>query len=369
MSPWTRRESGFVLAALAGLFVGCDAPTWTGDPPELACGDLDPAYLADGNVGRDGIPSLTNPEFVAATDAEGTRYLSGSSRVIGVRTEGEWLVIPHNVMYRHEIVNLDRGDERIAVTYCPLTGSALAFDRASVGGAEFGVSGLLYQANLVMYDRSAESSQWPQMAGQAGCGPKAGQYLTRRPVIEMTWDGWRASFPASQVVTVDPVEFDSYRINPYGSAYEIPGNGDYLGFPLPREDERRPPKERVLGFPKTAGGGAPVAFPFEAMAEQGAVWIGELDFGGESAVVFWDAQRRAAVALRPLAEQTRLRFSVVDGAITDHETGSTWSVSGRAVRGALEGASLPQIPDAYVAFWQAWAAFHPGTRLAVGSTP
>ena len=103
---------------------------------------------------------------------------------------------PHNVMYRHEIVNLNREDARVAVTYCPLTGSALTFDRELVDDAGFGVSGLLYQANLIMYDRNTEDSLWPQMAGEAACGPKEGRVLMRRPVVEMTWAGWKELFPA-----------------------------------------------------------------------------------------------------------------------------------------------------------------------------
>lgn len=326
---------------------------------------LDPVFLADGGVGRDGIPALTDPGFVTHEDTAMFLYLADFDRVIGVEVGGEWLVIPHKVMYRHEIVNLNRGDEQIAVTYCPLTGSALAFDRTPLGGVEFGVSGLLYQANLIMYDRAADDSLWPQMAGVAECGPRQGQRLVRRPVVEMTWSGFRTLFPRSMVVGVDAGRAELYRFNPYGNNYEFADNPSYLGFPIPRIDERRSPKERVLGFPGNERH-PPLAFPFDWMAARGERWVVEFDYDGEPAIVLWDSDLRAAVGARPVAGGRRLTFEVRDGAIVDTETGSVWSVAGDAVAGSLRGERLELVPDAYVAFWQAWAAYHPGTELPVG---
>jgi len=356
------------LATTAALVVAaaCSStgPATPGDDAgDLSCDDLDSAFLADGGVGRDGIPALTNPPFVNL-DHETTSYLSDRARVIGAHVGGEWLAVPHNVMYRHEVVNLNRGGDQVVVTYCPLTGSALTFDRTSAGGAEFGVSGLLYQANLIMYDRTTDDSLWPQMAGRAACGPRRGQHLTRHPVLETTWGGWRELFPGGKVLSVSAFDAELYAVNPYGASYESPSNGDYLGFPIPRADTRRPPKERVLGFP-SAGGEAPRAFPFQAMEAQGAAWTGTLEFDGRLAVVLWDARRAAAVAVRPVADGRALSFGVDDGWIVDAETGSRWSVRGRAESGPLAGTELPLVAEAYVAFWQAWAAFHPETELVI----
>lgn len=356
-----------VPAVVAGAcLAACSSVEFTGPGSQrLECGMLDPAFLADGGVGRDGIPALTDPGFVAQEDTAMFAYLADFDRVIGIEVGGEWLAIPHKVMYRHEIVNLNRGSEQIAVTYCPLTGSALAFDRAPLGGVEFGVSGLLYQANLIMYDRDADDSLWPQMAGVAECGPRQGQRLVRRPVVEMTWGGFRALFPRSMVVGIDAGRTELYSFNPYGISYEFPDNPSYLGFPIPRVDERRAPKERVLGFPGDDTH-PPVAFPFHWMAERGDRWVGEFEYAGAPSIVLWDNTLRAAVGARPVAGGRRLTFQVRDGAIVDTETGSVWSVAGEAVAGSLRGERLELIPDSYVAFWQAWAAYHPGTELPVG---
>ena len=357
------KNLGWILV-LAGGLASCSDSELVGALPDLSCGDLDPAFLADGGVGRDGIPALTNPTFVSSLHESATGYLSDSDRVIGVRIGDEWLAIPHNIMYRHEIVNLNRGAQAVVVTYCPLTGSALAFDRGSVGSAEFGVSGLLYQANLIMYDRQSDDSLWPQMRGAAACGPREGQVLVRHPLVEMSWDGWKELFPGSSVIGVELFDQDAYGVNPYGNAYEHPNNASYLGFPIPNDDDRRQPKERVLGFPAEAGA-SPVAFPFHAMEARGEKWVAEFDYGGVPAAVLWDRTIFAAVAVRPAAQGRRLTFSVKDDRIVDSETGSHWSVAGVATQGPLAGARLEIIPDAHVAFWLAWAAFHPGTELFV----
>ena len=365
MSRFQYGQGTALAVALVIPMVACEGDVRVGFIPEdLACGDLNPVYLADGGVGRDGIPALTDPPFVPVEDEVATTYMSGDSRVIGVFLDGEWLAIPHNVMYRHEIVNLSRGSEEVAVTYCPLTGSALAFDRSSVDGAEFGVSGLLFQANLIMYDRNTDDSLWPQMRGAAACGSRAGQALMRHPVVEMTWAGWQDLFTGSTVVGVDPLDADRYSVNPYGNAYENPDNPDYLGFPIPREDDRRPPKERVLGLP-ASGGSDPMAFPFHAMEARGTAWVHEFQYGGEPAAVLWDANTFAAIAVRPVVGEQRLTFRMENDAIVDNETGSAWNVAGEAVSGPLEGGHLAGIPEAYVAFWLAWAGFHPGTELIV----
>ena len=88
---------------------------------------------------RDGIPALTDPPLVAASHAHAD-YLHPTDRVIGLNLPTGYLAVPHNILWFHEIVNLN--DVELAVTYCPLTGSSMAFHRFAADGAEFGVSGI-----------------------------------------------------------------------------------------------------------------------------------------------------------------------------------------------------------------------------------
>jgi hypothetical protein len=328
--------------------------------------NLDKRFLADGGVGRDGIPALTDPLFLPSDPrVDETSYFKPTDRVIGYRSPtGEWLAIPHNIMWRHEIVNLPEA----TVTYCPLTGSALAFARLSVEGAEFGVSGLLYHANLILYDRSGDrESFWPQMLGEARCGPRTGQALVRVPVFEMTWEAWVELHPDTRILALTDDMFDPalYFFNPYGDHYEDPDNGDYLGMPM-AQDTRRPPKERVLGVPDGRGGG--IAFPFLAMAEVGDHAVFEFEVGGEAGVVLWDAQSASAMAFQPVLNAQSVAFSVGNGGFVDDLTGTTWAVDGTPLAGPLAGTGQRLTPrtEPYVAFWRAWAAFHPDSELALG---
>ena len=165
---------------------------------------------------KDGIPALTTPEM-ALPGQPGTGYLREDDRVIGLIFEGEPIAVPLNILWWHEVVNLDGATSSLAVTHCPLTGSSLAFDRRTVSGAEFGVSGLLFQTNLIMYDRRGLSeSLWPQMLRGARCGPSNGVALPMVPIIEMTWRGWQELNPSTKVVTENTTFDRPYQLYPYG---------------------------------------------------------------------------------------------------------------------------------------------------------
>ncbi|MFB3132534.1 MAG: DUF3179 domain-containing protein [Rhodothermales bacterium] len=364
------RTTRFWLVVIAGVLMltlaGCDASVGedsasppstllTEDAPDPS-GCIVPTNLfADGGVGKDGIPSLTNPPLINAARAT---YLADDSRVIGLVIDGIALAVPHNILWWHEIVNF-RFSRSLAVTYCPLTGSSMAFDRASAGGGEFGVSGLLFQNNLTMYDRTNDESLWPQMSRQAGCGARVGTRLEMFPVVEMTWAGWQSLHPDTKVVSDATGHDRNYTPSgyPYGG-YEDPNDPSLL-FRMP-VDGRRLPKERVLGIPDLDGG---IAFPFFELDEQGPVRVVHETVGGASVVVFWDRERVGAMAYRPFHDGQPLTFEARDGRLLDLETGSEWRLDGLAVSGPLAGERLEPVAEAYVAFWFAWAAFQPQTRL------
>jgi hypothetical protein len=309
--------------------------------------------IFNGGPGKDGIPALTNPSMVSA-GASGSEYLRDSDRVVGLLLGGEPMAIPLNILWWHEIVNLDVSGSQVAVTHCPLTGSSLVFDRGTLGGAEFGVSGLLYRNNLIMYDRSTQESLWPQMLRRATCGESSGRSLPMVSSLEMTWGGWRSLYPETQVVASATGFSRDYQRYPYGD-YARTDNPQVL-FPAGSLDGRRPPKERVLGLPGTTGHRA---YPFGELASLGSVGVVQ----GEGHVVFWDGQRQGAMAYHRDLDGVVLAFHVQDGQIRDTGTDSEWRVDGLAVAGPLAGERLTPLPEAYVAYWFAWAAFHAGTEI------
>ncbi len=317
--------------------------------------------LFDGNVGIDGIPALTNPRFVQAWDT-GIAYLGQTDRVIGVVVGGQPYAIPHNILWWHEIVNLIApGGERIAVSYCPLTGSSMAFDIGGLGEGTLRVSGLLFETNLVMYDTNSQRSLWPQMLAGARCGVADGTALPMVAAWDMTWAGWQALYPETLVVHGETGSPRDYTVYPYGN-YEAKDNSALL-FPISRPiDQRRPPKERILGIRSASGSGG-VAFPFGELAASGATAAVPYSLDGRDMVILWESSSQGGMAFSPELNGTRLTFVAKDGRIRDEETGSRWKVSGEAIDGPMLGERLTPIADAYVAFWFAWAVFHPQTEI------
>lgn len=355
------------LFAAALALAGCSADTIVGGlrddgVPDPGVCDLDPLFLFDSGVRRDAIPALTSPPTLAGTDPDLNQFLAADDRVVGIVVDDIAYAVPHNILWYHEIVNETftgpSGALDVAFTYCPLTGSALVFDRAAAGGAEFGVSGLLYKSNLIMYDRTTELSLWPQMLGAASCGPSRGVGLDVLPSIEMTWNGWRTLHPDTRVVIGVGVNgpYDQY---PYGDYEDDPE----FDFPMPALDRRRGAKERVFGVQDPDGGA--IAFPFETLDANGdwAVVPFASGLAQVPAVVFWDGSRRAAAAYLGDVNGDPMTWVADGDGFMDEETGSRWSIEGIAIEGPLAGERLEPIERSFVAFWGAWYSFFPGTAI------
>ncbi len=351
-----------VAVVLIGT-AGCLSDSTTAVADATASCTVPTAFIADGGPGVDGIPALTDPTLVPV-DAPGAGYLRDFDRVIGIRVGDEEIAIPLNIGWWHEIVNLQRGSLRLSITHCPLTGSSLVFDRSAADGAEFGVSGLLFMNNLMLYDRNAPASLWPQMARGARCGTRSGTALPMYASVEMSWGAWRTLHPTGVVVSGATGHTRNYQSYPYGN-YDVETNPQLLG-PNPAVDARRPPKERVLGIVRADG--TSVAVPFGVLRTRGAVAVETLQLGSQSVVVFWDGAGEGAAAFVPALDGTPMRFRVVDGQIRDEQSGSTWNVEGVAVNGPHAGRRLPWMSDSFVAYWFAWASFHPETQLWTGGT-
>jgi len=355
-----RRNFSFRLLLAPGfLFLpqACSADGSIGDPQfsDVAC-SISQSELLSGGPGKDGIPALTNPRFVGVGEG-GTDYLRDGDRVVGIIIDSEPLALPLNIFWWHEIVNLNESGPAMSITHCPLTGSSLAFDRSAVAGAAFGVSGLLYRNNLVMYDRTSGESLWPQMLRGAKCGPSDGTNLDMIPIIEMTWAGWRTLHPDTRVISGSTGFGRDYTSYPYGS-YDNLDNPSLL-FPG-NVDNRRPPKERVLGIPLGSGG---VAFPFGVLDELGTVAAVSTGLLGNPVVVLWDGDRQAAMAYRSSLNGEELTFSVIQNQVVDDQTGSIWRVDGLAVDGTLAGQQLEAVSEAFVAFWFAWPNLYPEIEI------
>lgn len=193
-------------------------------------------------------PVLTPAEADSISGAERGKYMVSGDRVVGVVIGGAARAYPLHVLAWHEVVNDTLGGEPVAVTYSPLSGAVIVFGRR-VGEEvfRFGVSGLLYNSNLLMYDvrpGGAEECLWSQMMGVAISGPRAGIGLEVLPSAVTAWGEWRARHPETTVIGRDPRRVKAYKSDPYGNYF----GSDLLRFPvhpLPTEGGA-PLKSRVI---------------------------------------------------------------------------------------------------------------------------
>ncbi|MWV64354.1 DUF3179 domain-containing protein [Halorubrum sp. JWXQ-INN 858] len=329
------------------------------DPPTTA----DPLFLEydhdrlleasiSGGVGQDGIPSIDRPRFRPVADDP----LGDGAPVFGVVRDGVARAYPQYVLVWHEIVNDVIAGEQVAVTYCPLTGTAQGFER---GAAEFGVSGHLVNSNLIMYDRETES-WWPQLLATAIDGPMRGRSLREFRVVWTTLGEWRAAYPDSEVLTDDTGFARRYGSDPYG-AYD-PLQGYYAGdstmfSPLSRPDDGHA-KSVVIGA-RTATGA--IAFDKETLLENRtlsgtipASGAGANGGGGSNG-----ADRLVAVTDPVLS--TGYVYRDPDG-LSIEADGDAYRVEGEG--GGVPAAELPlESVLAFDAMWFAWAGFYPTTAF------
>jgi hypothetical protein len=153
-----------------------------------------------GGPPKNGIPALDHPAFVSASEAD--RSLKAQEIILGVEFSGVAKAYPVRILNWHEVVNDDVGEQPILISWCPLCGSGLAYDPRADGGHRytFGVSGLLYQQNLMFFDHETESL-WSQLRGGAVAGPLAGKFLRLLPVPMTTWQSWKAEHPQTLVLS------------------------------------------------------------------------------------------------------------------------------------------------------------------------
>jgi Protein of unknown function (DUF3179) len=375
----TRRLASIALLALAVTACSRMADERSaedrGDPSASSSARLDkppvdPDDIISGGPPPDGIPPIDDPKFLAPGDVH---FLAESEPVLAVEVDGDARAYPLQIMTWHEIVNDEIGGVPVAVTYCPLCNTGIAFERPTIDGAllDFGTSGKLYNSNLVMYDRQS-GTYWAQATGQAIVGPYSGEQLAFVLARIVSFADWKAEHRDGMVLSRDTGYERPYGENPYAGLDTSERPFLFAG----ELDGRLPATSRVLGI---ARAGDVVAFPYDAVsAEAIGGWAVVTErVAGTRIAVFWKAgtisaldTRRivsgrdvgAIAAYRPEAGGQQLTFEATTDGIVDLETGSVWSILGRAVEGPLEGEQL--LPELAIdSLWFDWAAFHPETRI------
>jgi hypothetical protein len=202
--------------------------------------------IAASGLPRDGLPVLDFPRLLAPAQADSLyerqhyKYLVPGDRVIGVTQGGRARAYPISVLNWHEVVNDTLGGRPILVTYSPLCDASVVFDRelptngGSPGSALlFSFSGLLYNTNLLIYDRGADhrgESLWSQLQARAVAGPaaNAGRRLRILPCAVARWADWREKYPETTVLEPEPSRRERYQRDPYVHDY----GSDLIRFPV-----------------------------------------------------------------------------------------------------------------------------------------
>ncbi|MFQ5406391.1 MAG: DUF3179 domain-containing protein [Candidatus Micrarchaeia archaeon] len=306
--------------------------------------------LLDGGPGKDGIPSIDNPKFVFPSQAD---WLSDDELVLGLELEGISKAYPLQIMDWHEIVNDVFKTIPVAITYCPLCGSGMAFDRNVNGSVvEFGVSGKLYQSDLVMFDRKTDT-YYSQITGQAVVGPLVPLKLKRIPLQTVAWGQWKETHPKTKVLSRQTGFDRPYGVYPYGS-YET---NSRIIFPVKSRSEVLHPKERVIGVS--------IGNFFKAFVEKKLPVVLNDELAQTKIVVLRNpSSDEVAVFKRTASDGLGLELAWDGEVLFDRQTKSSWTFEGKAIDGQLQGEELEQLVHENL-FWFAWYTFHP-TTLVLG---
>ncbi len=275
---------------------------------DLSSASIPAKEILAGGPPRDGIPGLDAPRFESAADAK----WSDGERVLGITVGGESRAYPVAILDWHELVNDTLGGQPILVSYCPLCRTGMVFDRR-VGGKvrRFGVSGLLFRSDVLMFDRESESL-WSQIKAEAVTGPLRGKRLTLLRSSMDDWGSWRRAHPESTILSRSTGHARNYDRSPYAGY----ATSRELHFPAPH-DRRYHPKTLTLGI-RIANHGAR-AYPAPEVENAGGS-VAE-DFAGRRIVVSYDARR------------------------------------------AVFEVAAPEDVEIIEGYWFAWAAFHPDTTV------
>lgn len=227
-------------------------------------------------IPKDAIPSVDDPTFTDRYDGDPADRLVVFDRADLPRA------YPLRYLDFHEVVNDSVDGRPVAVTWCPLCGSAVVYDRRVEGRTlTFGVSGKLADDDLVLYDRETDS-EWKQSSGEAIAGPLSGVELTVLPAGISTWEQFRE-------------EGGGVVMEPPGGESEAAGEGPE---PEPIDYDERPYSDYLTGE----------GFGLDALhGEVGREWdrgdidpktvVVGLEFGGEALGVALPAVESAGGAL------------------------------------------------------------------------
>jgi hypothetical protein len=224
-----------------------DGTKYIVEPGKLKGGGPPKGSIGGGGRGT-GIPALDKENIKFVSVAEADEWIQDDELVLALTYKGEERVYPLQIMTFHEIANDVVAGDEIAVTYCPLCGSGIAYHRnievdGKIETVKFGTSGKLYNSNLVMYDDKTET-YWTQVDGLAIVGELTGQELKEVSIDTVTWKEWSETHEDSKVLSKDTGFSRDYGNDPYANYFA----DDFLMFDVENRDDRIRNKDVIFGI-------------------------------------------------------------------------------------------------------------------------
>ncbi len=251
----------------------------------------------------DAIPPLDAPGYESPDEAD---WLGPDDVVLGYVDPlgGAW-AFPVKILDLHEIVNDELGGQPVLISYCPLCGSGVVYERRLGNDVlTFSNTSALYENDLVMIDRES-GTYWWQVAGRGLVGPRTGQALTPLPSQMQEFGEWVREHPNGWVLArPTALDYDRDRFASY------PGLVDRGRTPFPISeavlaDDRLPRSTRVVVVELD---GEAHAWVIDSSGER------EFTISGTRVTVRSDgtgARVEAADSGEPLPSRTAMWFSVV----------------------------------------------------------
>jgi hypothetical protein len=301
---------------------------------------------------QDQILAIDEPRFASVSEID---FMKPDDLVLLLNINGQIKAYPHKVLNYVEIVNDVVGEEPVAVTFCPLTGSGLAWSRTINGHTTtFGVSGLIYKNNLIAYDRRTES-RWSQMLVRSIQGPLRDEQPTPiYPLVQLRWTDMKQAYPEVPVLAGRQSARNNYDSYPYGR--DFPDDDQAILFPIDHEDDRLDRKTLVHGLFYNSA--TSLVFPIPSLPE--SLTVTPYSHQGEEIVIAGSSKMELVVSFyRQLPDGTMLQFTSTGQpfpAIMEDQEGNVWNLFGTAIQGPREGSHLER-PPSYNVYWYAWVDF------------
>lgn len=306
-------------------------------------------------AGKDAIAAIDSPVF---TDAGQITYLQADDRVLVMKIGDVTRGYPLNILNWHEIVNDEIGETPVSISYCPLTGTGISWDREIDGTkTTFGVSGLLHYSNLIAFDRASDS-YWSQIRTDCVHGTLIGNRLRHFSMIEMPWSTLQAICPDVEILT-EETGFDlPYSSYPY---YDYRTNHELFLVPVEFDDNRLPSKEKVFGI--IVQNEAKV-YPFSAFEPDMLNIVNDV-FRGQPMVILCHPEMGFTTAYKSNLDGEVLTFLPVHNdevMVMKDDQGQTWNIFGENIASQHHSQDLSPLKS-MSGYWFSWAKFFPRVEI------